>query len=475
MKPKVFISYSWTSQNHQNTIREWAEKLINDGVEVLFDQFDLKEGNDKYAYMEKMITDQTVTHVLAFCDEKYQQKADSRESGVGTESQIISNEIYNKVDQSKIIPIVCEKNSDGEEYLPIFFKNLIWIDFSSPELAVENWERLIRLLYGKPLYQKPKLGNPPSYIINDVSVPTSSMKNKFLIFKNAFINDKKTTNSLRNEFLEETLNFADSLRIRSKPEVDTPEILIIETFSNLNSVRNILLEWLKIESNTTPQEQLLDILIPLLEKIRELKSRPKELSNWSEHWFDAHSLFVNEVFLYITSILIKNKSYNVLNEIFQNQYLIPESENRTKNFENFSCFFSYSEELNRFYSRDGKIYHSPAAELFKRNANSEIISFSDLIEAELLILFIAYLRSDIHWYPQLIFYRSQGIRSNFFLMLSKKKEFEKFRILLGDIAPNTIKPKITERLKKINFSGFGTHHVYENIILGMNLDNLNSI
>lgn len=342
-------------------------------------------------------------------------------------------------------------------------------------MAVENWERLIRLLYGKPLYQKPKLGNPPSYIINDVSVPTSSMKNKFLIFKNAFINDKKTTNSLRNEFLEETLNFADSLRIRSKPEVDTPEILIIETFSNLNSVRNILLEWLKIECNTTPQEQLLDILIPLLEKIRELKSRPKELSNWSEHWFDAHSLFVNEVFLYIISILIKNKSYNVLNEIFQNQYLIPESENRTKNFENFSCFFSYSEELNRFYSRDGKIYHSPAAELFKRNANSEIISFSDLIEAELLILFIAYLRIDIHWYPQLIFYRSQGIRSNFFLMLSKKKEFEKFRILLEDIAPNTIKPKITERLKKINFSGFGTHHVYENIILGMNLDNLNSI
>lgn len=74
MKPKVFISYSWTSQNHQNTIREWAEKLIDDGVEVLFDQFDLKEGNDKYAYMEKMITDQSVTHVLAFCDENINKK-----------------------------------------------------------------------------------------------------------------------------------------------------------------------------------------------------------------------------------------------------------------------------------------------------------------------------------------------------------------------------------------------------------------
>ena len=93
MQPKAFISYSWTSEQHQNFVRELAERLISDGVEVVMDVFDLKEGQDKYACMERMVTDQTVTHVLAFCDKAYAEKADARRAGVGTESQILSKEI----------------------------------------------------------------------------------------------------------------------------------------------------------------------------------------------------------------------------------------------------------------------------------------------------------------------------------------------------------------------------------------------
>jgi len=62
LPPKVFISYSWTSPGHQNQIREWAERLMQDGVDIVLDVFDLKEGQDKYTFMEKMITDPSVTH-----------------------------------------------------------------------------------------------------------------------------------------------------------------------------------------------------------------------------------------------------------------------------------------------------------------------------------------------------------------------------------------------------------------------------
>ena len=94
--PKVFISYSWTNQQHQDRVREWAERLINDNVQGVMDLFDLKEGDDKYAYMERMVADDSVTHVLMFCDRRYAEKADKQKdtSGVGTESQIISGEIY---------------------------------------------------------------------------------------------------------------------------------------------------------------------------------------------------------------------------------------------------------------------------------------------------------------------------------------------------------------------------------------------
>src|ERR1700676_816899 len=108
MKPKVFISYSWTSQSHQEFVISCAERLIADEVDVVLDVYELKEGHDKYAFMERMVTDKSVTHVLVFCDKVYAEKADARKAGVGTESQIISKEIYEKVDQAKFIPLICE-------------------------------------------------------------------------------------------------------------------------------------------------------------------------------------------------------------------------------------------------------------------------------------------------------------------------------------------------------------------------------
>jgi hypothetical protein len=154
----VFISYSWSSVAHQGLVREWAERLASDGVNVLLDLYDLKEGHDKYAFMERMVTDSKVTHVLVVCDRKYAEKANARTAGVGTESQIISKEVYEKVEQSKFIPIVCEFDDEGNPFLPTFLKSRIWIDFSTPEAVNENWERLIRLLYGKPLHEKPSFG-----------------------------------------------------------------------------------------------------------------------------------------------------------------------------------------------------------------------------------------------------------------------------------------------------------------------------
>jgi hypothetical protein len=81
MTPKVFISYSWTSQAHQDRVREWAERLVEDGIDVVLDLFDLKEGDDKYAFMERMVTDPNVSHVLLICDKSYAEKGRHSKAG----------------------------------------------------------------------------------------------------------------------------------------------------------------------------------------------------------------------------------------------------------------------------------------------------------------------------------------------------------------------------------------------------------
>jgi hypothetical protein len=88
--PKVFISYSWSSEEHKERVLKWAQDLVGHGIKVLIDRWSLKEGQDKYAFMESMVTDLEVNHVLCFSDAAYAEKADKRERGVGTESQIIT-------------------------------------------------------------------------------------------------------------------------------------------------------------------------------------------------------------------------------------------------------------------------------------------------------------------------------------------------------------------------------------------------
>ena len=137
--PKVFISYSWSTPKHEEFVLNLAERLMADGVHVLLDKWDLKEGHDKYTFMEKMVTDPDVAKVLIISDSKYATKADSRAGGVGTESQIISNEVYSKTTQEKFIPVVTEY-IDGVACLPAFLKPRIYVDLATDEVFFDEYE-----------------------------------------------------------------------------------------------------------------------------------------------------------------------------------------------------------------------------------------------------------------------------------------------------------------------------------------------
>lgn len=58
------------------------------------DIWDLKDGQDKYAFMEQCVTDPEIDRVLIICDKGYAEKADHCQGGVGDETTIISPEIY---------------------------------------------------------------------------------------------------------------------------------------------------------------------------------------------------------------------------------------------------------------------------------------------------------------------------------------------------------------------------------------------
>lgn len=404
---------------------------MSDGVDVVLDVWALREGDDKYAFMEKMVTDESISHVLVFSDSEYTTKSDARKAGVGTESQIISREVYSKVQQSKFIPIVCEFEESGEPFLPTFLKSRIWIDFSSPEAANENWEKLIRLLYGKPAHEKPTLGKAPTYVTTDITVPASPAVAKFATLRQAIIQEKRGLKLYRQDFLDACYAYADALRIRERPEVTNMGERVLEDCGKLKLVRDHIVDWVLLESEVNPSDEFGEAIIHMLEQLLELKSRPPEVNSWNEVWFDAHRVFVYETFLYIVAALIKTGSFSTLRLILSSRYLLPETEAHGLNrLVTFDAFYGYSDALQVLVPEGKKLY-APAAELIKRQADRTDLPFADVMQAELLVLMMALVTDGIRWYPQTFYYSSRSSAFPFFLRAAQHRNFEKLARITG--------------------------------------------
>ena len=476
MKPKVFISYSWSSPGHQARIRQWAEQLVNDGVDVVLDVWDLKEGDDKYAFMEKMVTDESVTHVLVFSDSEYAAKADARKAGVGTESQIISREVYSKVQQSKFLPVVCEFDDSAEPFLPTFLKSRIWIDFSSLEAANDNWEQLIRVLYGRPAYEKPTLGQVPTYVTTDVSLPASPAMVKFAALRQAIIQEKRGLKIYRQDYLDACCSYADTLRIRVRPDVTNMGQRVLEDCGKLKLVRDQIVDWVLLESGANPSEEFSEALVSLLERLLELKSRPPEVNSWNDAWFEAHRVFVYETFLYTVAALMKTDSFGSLRIILTNHYLLPETEASGVNqFDTFDAFYGYSETLQILAPVGQKLY-APAAELIKRQADRTDLPFAAVMQAELLVLMMAYITEGCRWYPQTLHYSSRAGAFPFFVRTARHRDFQKLAKITGIGSGDQLRAAVKSGHQKLGVDQWHNFWMSDRSFWGsMNMDALDTL
>ncbi len=165
-----FISYSWTSEEHTQWVGELGERLMSDGIDVILDQWSLEDGHDVNAFMESMVTDPTIKRVIVVCDALYAEKANGRKGGVGTETQIISREVYESVEQTKFIPLLRERNDSGKACLPVFLATRKYIDWSDPDKEADAYDQLVRNILERPKRQKPALGQVPAYFLEDEAV-----------------------------------------------------------------------------------------------------------------------------------------------------------------------------------------------------------------------------------------------------------------------------------------------------------------
>ena len=441
-KPKIFISYAWTSEEYINQVLGFASQLLEDGIDVVIDKWSLEEGNDTYKFMEKCVNDNTITNVLILIDPHYAEKANNREGGVGTETQIISEQVYNNADQNKFLPVIMKKDESGNICKPTYLVASYHFDLSEADKYDEEYKKIVKKLYGIPVYEKPELGNMPAWVEKTIKVDDARPSPYNVLNGNKKEKEKK---NLLNDFLTSIKNEYISF--------------ITENKTNPNKLDDYLLMYDKTVKIRDNYLQLLkrslyveDVKLQLSEFFEDITNQVLEYNQLSS---EIVYIRIHEMFLYTIGILIKNKDYEVIGYLLSKTYFDNANGNKPRNFD---LFYSvrYQDNLDKaINSKDNKMYYSGTATHWMNTINSDICSKNELILADLICFnYSIYGKeyfNDWFWFPILYVYDDRY--NSIFIKMMKKMISREFAYeivkIFGYKDINELISKIEKQKEKI--------------------------
>lgn len=161
-EPKIFISYSWDSKEHEEWILKLAKKLRENGVDAILDKWDLGGlGKHLPNFMENSISKSQ--RVICVMTPNYKKKADMLDGGVGYEYSIITSEIFNdNINTSKFIPLF--RFGKDAEAIPTILKGRKYVDMRDDfQFEDKFFNELLRDIHNVPKYIRPPLGKKTTF------------------------------------------------------------------------------------------------------------------------------------------------------------------------------------------------------------------------------------------------------------------------------------------------------------------------
>jgi len=442
-KPKVFISYSWSSQEHEKWVLNLAAELVDNVIDVILDKWELKEGHDAHAFMEKMVTDSEIKKVIIVCDKVYAEKSNKRKGGAGTEAQIISSELYQKVEQDKFVAVIAEKDDNGKPYLPVYYSSRIYIDLSDTESYSENLDKLLRWIYGKPIHIKPEYGKEPAFLSEETSINlgTSSRLRRAI---DANKNGKSISKALTIEYFD---IFSENLeRFRITEKVGEYDDQVVKSIEDFIPYRNESIEMFKIISlYNNNNDDVSEILHSFFEKLTVYLDKPEYISGFNNSDFDNFTFIVHELYLYCIACLINYKRFEVVSFLLSTKYFIKYHRNYGNNvLVSFQIFRSYLETLERRNKRLKLGRISLHADLIRNRNLGTGINFELIMQAD----FILFMRDcydclrtneyNYKWYPYTLLFKNSSNAFEIFARAESKIYFDKIKTILDINDPSDL-------------------------------------
>ena len=450
--PKVFISYSWSSPEHEHRVLDIASQLRESGVDAILDKWDLHEGEEADKFMERMVSDPEICKVLIICDQKYAEKSNKREGGVGTEAQIISQKVFEQQDERKFVVASFELDTvTGKPVVPVYYTSRKYIDFTDSNRYVERFEELVRWIFDKPLYEKPKLGSAPSYILSDESqtLGTSASYHRALyLLKEGRGNAKGSLQDYLETFAKNLGSFQINEITKEKPYYNQ----VLDSIDAFLPYRNEWVTVLDAVCRYSSIQESLSLYFSFFEEIHPYIKAPVGSTHYYDREEENMKFFEGELFLYFLAILLKYDLLDIAGEVLSHHFY-----DKTNSYGRGAAM-DYSGFYHSIYSFNDKAkaenirlisYRSKI--MYERASNCPFLVDIDVIQAD----FIAYLRFVLNrgntdsincWYPHSLMYASnrrapfpifaRAVSADYFsrvaglLNVSGKEElFQKYQVL----------------------------------------------
>lgn len=165
--PRLFVSYSHDSQAHKDWVLALATRLLANGVDFVFDQWDLTLGSDLARFMEAGLI--AADRVLAVCTAAYVGKANAGRGGVGYEKVILTAQLMRDVTADRIIPII--RDNALAVPVPTFLDGRVYIDFRDDASYEATYAELIHDVHGRKVSPRPRMG--PNPFVESTPAPQS--------------------------------------------------------------------------------------------------------------------------------------------------------------------------------------------------------------------------------------------------------------------------------------------------------------
>ena len=155
--PKVFLSYSHDSQEHEAKVLALADRLRGAGIDAALDQYESFPPGGWIHWMRRQLRD--AQFILVVCTQTYRRRWDGEEKaglGLGAtyESQSIQQLLYDAGGvNERFLPVLLAESD--RQHVPLELRQYTHF----PLYSEEGYEGLYRLLTNQPKIQKPILGH----------------------------------------------------------------------------------------------------------------------------------------------------------------------------------------------------------------------------------------------------------------------------------------------------------------------------